>query len=513
MILAPCEGEARLIASQFAAAGLNADIATSDEVFGAIISGSLGAAIVTQEALESLDLSALAEALAAQPPWSDCPFLFLSSGVAGGWSAARIAELLGNVTILQRPVPVDTLVSVARTATRAQARRRRARQDNAALEETLRESAESYRHAVELSGQIPWTAATNGRLLGVDARWYALTGTTAAETLGSGWHGAVHPDDLDVVAKAWREAIAGGAGFECDYRVRRADGGFVWFRSRAAPRLAADGHCIRWHGTLEDIDERRAATTRLARMQADLVHVSRLSAMGTMASTLAHELNQPLTAVVNYVRGSRRMLAELEGSASVRDALVEADRNAVRAGEIVRRVREFVARGEIQRRPENLSALVREACSLALIDARSAGIRYRLDLDSSLGDVFVDRIQIQQVLINLLRNAIEAMPEGPVRRIVVQTSRAPLGMCTLRVRDTGPGVSEAAGSSLFEPFNTTKGDGMGVGLSISRSIIEAHGGEIWSKPARGGGAEFGFTLALATQLLDGQAVPRIPASI
>jgi two-component system sensor kinase FixL len=218
--------------------------------------------------------------------------------------------------------------------------------------------------------------------------------------------------------------------------------------------------------------------------------------MGEMASTLAHELNQPLSAIANYLKGSRRLLegATDERSAMMSDAMHKAGEQALRAGQIIRRLRDFVARGETERRIENLGKLVEEAGALALVGAKDHGIRVKFQLDPAVELVLADKVQIQQVLLNLVRNAIEAMEQSPRRELVVSTASGKDGLVTISVADTGRGIAEETRSQLFQPFFTTKRHGMGVGLSISRTIIEAHGGNIWVEANPAGGTIFRFTL-------------------
>jgi len=253
-------------------------------------------------------------------------------------------------------------------------------------------------------------------------------------------------------------------------------------------------------GFVRDLTERQATETRLQELQSELVHMSRLTAMGEMASALAHELNQPLSAIANYLSGARRLL-ERAGQSEPRasEALEKAADQALRAGEIIRRLRDFLARGEGERRVESLPRLVQEACALAMVGAKESGVRVQYRFASELDRVVVDRVQIQQVILNLVRNAIDAMAEHPRRELLVSTSPAADGMAVVSVADSGPGVDEAAAARLFQPFVTTKASGMGVGLSISRTIVEAHGGRIWMAPNPGGGAIFSFTLRMARQ--------------
>lgn len=253
-------------------------------------------------------------------------------------------------------------------------------------------------------------------------------------------------------------------------------------------------------GFIRDLTERQAAEARLQELQAELVHMSRLMAMGEMASALAHELNQPLSAIANYLSGARRLL-ERSGASEPRaaDALEKAADQALRAGEIIRRLRDFLARGEGERRVESLPKLVQEACALAIVGAKESGVRVQYRFEPALDRVVVDRVQIQQVILNLVRNALDAMVEHPRRELLVMTSAADDGMAMVSVIDTGPGVDETAAARLFQPFVTTKPSGMGVGLSISRTIVEAHGGRIWTEPNPGGGAIFRFTLRLAPE--------------
>jgi two-component system sensor kinase FixL len=251
-------------------------------------------------------------------------------------------------------------------------------------------------------------------------------------------------------------------------------------------------------GFIRDLSERQQTEARLQELQSELVHMSRLTAMGEMASTLAHELNQPLTAIANYLKGSRRLLTANEiDRAMLGDALDKANEQALRAGQIIRRLRDFVARGETERQIEHLPKLIEEAAALALVGAKEHGVRTRFKIDPGVEQVLADKVQIQQVILNLIRNALEAMAGVPGRELVVSTAIQDEDMAVISVRDTGSGISPEVADRLFQPFVTTKSEGMGVGLSICRTIVEAHGGKIWVEPTPGGGATFRFTLKLA----------------
>ncbi|MXO76151.1 PAS domain S-box protein [Altererythrobacter aerius] len=258
-------------------------------------------------------------------------------------------------------------------------------------------------------------------------------------------------------------------------------------------------------GFIRDLTERQRTEKRLHNLQDELAHVSRVTAMGTLATAIAHELNQPLTAIANYVEASKHLLSEAspEHVSAVLEALEECAGEAVRAGQIVRRLRDFIKRGDTDRQAVPLSRLVNEASALAFMSTGSRALEF--DVSVGAGEhVLADKIQIQQVLLNLIRNAIEAMEETPLKQLKISSRKAPGGMIEVQVADSGPGLPAAVARDLFQPFQSTKAAGMGVGLSISRTIIEAHEGRIWVSSSPLGGAAFHFTLpdATAGELLD-----------
>ena len=362
-------------------------------------------------------------------------------------------------------------------------------------EERLRDSEERYRYTVELSEQIVFTASAAGKITSIGSRWTQVTGLSANDVLGAGLFTLIHHDDCADVAYRWALRIADGVGADISCRIADASGAYRWWRIRAAQRQDAAGDVIGWYGTIEDIDIGTRSELKLKQVQAEMVHMSRLNAMGAMASTLAQELNQPLSAVVNYIAGSRRLLEGTTGPAvhKVQDAMRSAQDCADRAGEIIRRVRQQVSRGDNQKSVVIAGSLVKDACNVALINAGELGINLIVDLDPAVNCVLGDDIQLQQILINLLRNAVDAVAGRAERRIVVST-RLSGSYVAFAVDDTGPGVATAMEGRLFEPFESSKPDGMGMGLSISRTIAESHGGRLEYERSVLGGARFTILL-------------------
>lgn len=234
-------------------------------------------------------------------------------------------------------------------------------------------------------------------------------------------------------------------------------------------------------------------------LQADLAHVSRISSMGSLASSIAHELNQPLTSIVNYAAAASDMLDEaaMDGLDDVRHALSECRSEALRAGEIIRRLRDFISHGDITPEIDNLRRIVNSATALALVNGDGRDVDFSSQIAPECESVLVVPIQIQQVLVNLIRNALEAMQGSPNKRLRVTSACHDDGMVRISVSDSGPGLDPLVAQRLFHPFVSTKASGMGLGLSICQTIINAHGGKIWARPSELGGTEFSFTLKSA----------------
>jgi two-component system sensor kinase FixL len=254
-------------------------------------------------------------------------------------------------------------------------------------------------------------------------------------------------------------------------------------------------------GFVRDLSELQDKEKRLQELQSELFHISRLSEMGQMASGLAHELNQPLTAAANYLQAARRLLDRRDDASFNRaaTAIESGAAQIARAGEIIRGLRNFVKKADAVHAPENVVKLIEEACALALIGAKERGVKVRFSTARDLPDALIDRIQIQQVLVNLVRNAVEAMDGIARRELLIEASSADGMTVAISVTDTGPGVAPEIADRLFQPFVTTKTQGMGVGLSICRSIVEAHGGRLWMASNPTGGTIFRFNVPAARQ--------------
>jgi len=300
--------------------------------------------------------------------------------------------------------------------------------------------------------------------------------------------------------------LAGGDPGAIEYRIERPDGQVRFVHVEGE---AIGGQAGRFSFTLQDITERKAAESELRDLQAELAHASRLSAMGQMSAAIVHELNQPLTAIGNYMAAAKRLLERNDDAsrAALRGALERAGEQAVRGGRIIERLRGFSAQGESAPRPELISPLVREAVELLLVGTRTEGVRIRLPNEMPDLQVLADKIQVQQVLLNLLRNAVEAL-SGQVRKEIVLVVAPGSDFVQISIVDTGPGLSQEVKARLFEPFVSTKKSGMGIGLSICHKIITAHDGRLWTEANPLGGTIFHITLPVASPHSAGAALAR-----
>ncbi|MGX5712019.1 PAS domain-containing sensor histidine kinase [Sphingopyxis terrae subsp. ummariensis] len=370
-----------------------------------------------------------------------------------------------------------------------------------ATEDALRAQESHLRSILSTVPDAMIVIDDQGKILSFSAAAERLFGYSEAELLGANVSALMPSPDRDRHDGYIARYLATGEkriiGIGRVVFAQRKDGS-TFPMELSIGEAASEVHPL-FTGFIRDLTERQKTEARLESLQSELIHVSRVSAMGTMASTLAHELNQPLTAVANYVEAVRDMLAKPEPDdlPMIREALDDTAKEALRAGHIVRRLRDFVARGEVEKTIEKLPALINEAAVLGLMGAREKGVEPVFDLDPYASPVLVDKVQIQQVLINLIRNAVEAMTDCPKRRLTVSSRPDQPGFVRVTVADTGLGVAPAIAEQLFTAFVSTKTDGMGLGLSICRTIVEANGGRIWMQPGDEGGTEFHFTMVSA----------------
>ena len=372
--------------------------------------------------------------------------------------------------------------------------------DERQAERARHEVEERYRLAVQATNDAVWDYDLRAGAIDWSDNSAGIFGADRpiGRTTVKWWEDRIHPEDREKVALSLERAIElGESHWSSTYRFRKEDGSYAEIFDRGFIIHGPSGQPVRAVGAMADLTDRHYAEAEIRRMQNELIHVSRLSAMGAMASTLAHELNQPLAAISNFLSGARRLAGKEKGAhPELVGALEAAASGAQRAGEIVRRLRELVSRGATSMQSEPLPKLIEEASVLGFVDAGLLGIRHRLELDPSALWVLADRVQIQQVLINLIRNAIEAMEHSREREILIST-RAEADWIEVSVADTGPGIAPEHLDTLFSQFMTTKTGGMGIGLPISRTIVELHGGQIWAENRPEGGALFHFTLPKA----------------
>jgi PAS domain S-box-containing protein len=378
--------------------------------------------------------------------------------------------------------------------------------DRKRAEEALRASEERHRLLVETIPQLAWRVSPDGMDVECNRRWYEYTGQSPAQVGAHGWLAPIHPDDLFRVVEQATHAANTKEPYEAEYRLRRAsDGSYRWQLGRAVPVLGGDGEVICWIGCTTDIEElkqaqeilKKAHDEQLQRHRTELAHVARLSMMGEMAASLAHEINQPLSAINSYARGCvRRVLKKPEKDTELVAALEQVSEEAIRAAEIIRRVRGFVQKHEPQFSEVLVNDLVEEVVLLSKAELEQRHAQAVIELSENLPVVLGDPVQIEQVIMNLVRNGLEAMDKtsGGDRILRIKTMRHGDEMVQVEVCDGGMGIGEEHLEKVFEPFFTTKPEGMGMGLAISRSIVQTHGGNLWASLNQDRGCTFHFTL-------------------
>ena len=325
--------------------------------------------------------------------------------------------------------------------------------------------------------------------------WRTYTGLSQDSWQGQRWAVAVHPDDAPKVEAAWRAHLPTGQPFEMEQRIRRADGEYRWFLSRRVPLRDENGQVIRWYAAAHDIDDQKRAERALQTAQAELAHVTRVTTLGEMSASIAHEINQPLAAIVTNAEAILRLLSRdvpdlPEAQAGVADVI----KDARRAGEVIRRIRDFSKKAQPQMMQLDINEVVEEAARLIRHEALQHGVTLQFEFASDLPPVRGDRIQLQQVVVNLAVNGMEAMTSIQDRELIVRTERDQSDRILVAVADAGIGIEPENLDRVFAAFHTTKPGGLGMGLAICRSIIEAHGGRLWVDANVPRGTIFRFTV-------------------
>ena len=363
-------------------------------------------------------------------------------------------------------------------------------------EEALRRREKELRDILETIPAMTVTVLPDGSDVFIGKRYVEYSGLSADKARRSGWKATVHPDDLDRHVSKWRASLASGEPIEIETRFRRADGEYRWFLARAVPQRDDRGNILKWYEVLTDIEDRTRALAQLEQMQSDFAHMNRVSMMGELAASLSHEITQPIASARNNARAAQNFLdMQQPDLGEVREALGCVVGDTDRAGDIVNRMREHMKKAP----PRKAQFDLNEAIDEVIVLGRCAIIKNRVWVQTRLSEglllIHGDRVQLQQVVLNLLLNAVEAMGsvEGASRELLVSTEQDHTGVL-VAVRDSGPGLDPSHRERVFDAFYTTKSSGMGMGLSICRSIIDAHGGRLWAEANEPRGTIFQFTL-------------------
>jgi PAS domain S-box-containing protein len=357
-------------------------------------------------------------------------------------------------------------------------------------EDALRESEARYRALVMAGANMVWQANAKGEGFLATPGWLELTGQSEDDVKALGWLNAVHPKDQERSERLWRQSMAQKCMYENEFQVRTRDRSYRHFHVQAVPILSSDSEVREWIGAAVDITEQKDAALAVQRHRDELAHVARISTMGELAASLAHELNQPLTAILSNAQAAQRFLAaDPADIGEVRAILRDIVEDDSRAGEVIRRVRELVRKGDLDVVPLELAEVVRDVVLLLHSDAILHNVHIVLEMTPDAPKILGDRVQLQQVMLNLLLNAFQAMKDSPMseRQVTIRSRFDKGNAMIISVRDCGVGLKDDQLEKMFQPFYTTKSDGLGMGLAISRSIIEGHGGRLWAQnnPDRG----------------------------
>jgi two-component system sensor kinase FixL len=369
-------------------------------------------------------------------------------------------------------------------------------------EEALRESEGRFRSVADIAPVMIWMSGTDKEGVFFNKGWLEFTGRTVDQEMGEGWLQGVHADDLAHCLDVCGTAFSKREPFTVEFRLRRQDGEYRWLLDTGTPRFDAEGQFLGYIGSCIDIAERKQTEMDHQIQNTELARVGRVALMGELAASLAHEVNNPLGAMVTNASAGQRLLArgQLEPD-ELRDLLADIVSDGHRAREVIEGIRNMVRKSEASHSLVSLNEVIGDLLRIVRADAIARNVSLIAEVDEKAGIVVADRVQLLQVLLNLTLNAFEALTviRAEARRVIVRAEAVENGKICLSVRDTGPGFPDGMVEQLFEAFFTTKAEGTGMGLAIARSIIEAHGGTLSGENCAKGGALFTICLPEATE--------------
>ena len=408
----------------------------------------------------------------------------------GPFATSGLAETVLSVQLFLIVVSLPVMFLAAMIA------ERRARTN------ALRESEARFRSMADTAPVLIWMSGPDKFATFLSKPWLDFTGRALEQELGDGWAEGVHPDDRERCLATYADAFDARREFTMEYRLRRHDGEYRWVSDKGVPRLAPDGTFLGYIGCVDDISERKLAEAETVQFRERLAHLVRVHTVGEMSAALAHEITQPLGAIENYALAARRRMGEAPPDlARVDELLDKLIGQAMRAGDVVTRMRGMVQRHDPEPKEFDAMRAVGQCVDMVKMDCDLRDIRIELKAVEALPRVVADEIHLQQVMLNLLRNAMEAVerPEPNVSKVItVEVGLDGPDKMRVQVADRGAGIAEGDLQRVFESFYSTKPNGLGVGLAICRKLIEAHGGALWASHNPGGGAVFCFTLPTAS---------------